>query len=170
MTDESRTREELLDVVRDAPPATSPAARALMQRNRRRDSVAELDLRRLLHRMGYRFRVDHPIRCGSGRPVRPDIVFTRAKIAIFVDGCFWHGCPAHGRRPKSNSHYWEAKIALNRDRDVRQGEALRSHGWHVVRVWEHEPAAEAAARIAAALERRYAAANTERADSAASTD
>jgi DNA mismatch endonuclease (patch repair protein) len=170
MSEESRTREELLDVVRDAPAASSPAARVLMQRNRRRDSAAELELRRSLHRMGYRFRVDHPIRCGHGRPVRPDIVFTRAKVAIFVDGCFWHGCPTHGRQPKRNSYYWQAKIALNRDRDVRQGEALRSDGWHVVRVWEHEPATEAAAHIAVTLERRYAAASTERADSAASTD
>lgn len=135
----------------DAPAPSSPAATALMQRNRRRDSRAELGLRRALHGMGLRYRVDHPIRCGPGRPVRPDVVFTRARVAVFVDGCFWHGCPAHGRTPKSNAGYWEAKIALNRDRDQRQTAALVSHGWQVVRIWEHDPSDVAAAVVAAAV-------------------
>jgi DNA mismatch endonuclease (patch repair protein) len=154
MTEAPRTRRELLDVVRHAPAPSSPAARTQMQRIRRRDSRAELELRRLLHGMGYRFRVDHPIRCGPGRPIRPDVVFTRTEIAVFVDGCFWHGCPAHGRPPKTNAGYWEAKIALNRDRDTRQTRMLRECGWVVLRIWEHELPAAAAARVAQALEGR----------------
>jgi DNA mismatch endonuclease (patch repair protein) len=153
MTAEQRTREQLLQVVRDAPAASTPAARASMQRNRRRDSRAEIQLRSALHQMGLRFRVDHPIRCGPGRPIRPDIVFTKARLAIFVDGCFWHGCPDHGRSPKSNSGYWSAKIALNQDRDRRQTDALAAAGWTVLRVWEHEPANEAAEAIASAWAR-----------------
>jgi DNA mismatch endonuclease (patch repair protein) len=122
-----------------------------MQRNRRRDSRAEVELRRALHRMGLRFRVDSPIRCGVGRPIRPDVVFKGARVAVFVDGCFWHGCPAHGRKPKSNAAYWEAKVALNRDRDERQTAALSSDGWTVVRVWEHDSTDAAAAVVAQAV-------------------
>jgi DNA mismatch endonuclease (patch repair protein) len=153
MTAERRTREQLLQVVRNAPAASTPAARALMQRNRRRDSLAEVQLRSALHRLGLRFRVDHPIRCGPSRPIRPDVVFTKARLAVFVDGCFWHGCPDHGRPPKANSNYWSAKIALNQDRDRRQASVLAAAGWTVLRVWEHEPADEAAQAIAAAWTR-----------------
>ncbi len=153
MTAEQCTREQLLRVVRNAPAASTPAARALMQRNRRRDSLAEVQLRRALHGQGLRFRVDFPIRCGSGRPIRPDIVFTKARLAVFVDGCFWHGCPDHGRRPKANSGYWSAKIALNQDRDRRQTTMLAAAGWTVLRVWEHEPANEAAEAVASAWAR-----------------
>jgi DNA mismatch endonuclease, patch repair protein len=120
MMDEGRRRRELLNVVKNAPGPSSPAARAIMQRNKRRDSVAEMALRSELHRRGLRFRVDFPIRSDPGRPIRPDIVFTRARLAIFVDGCFWHGCEQHGRTPKSNAGYWEAKIELNQERDRRQ--------------------------------------------------
>jgi DNA mismatch endonuclease (patch repair protein) len=70
--------------------------------------------------------------------VRPDIVFTRARIAVFVDGCFWHSCPLHGRAPKSNVAYWTPKLEANRARDVRVDTALASEGWAVVRIWEHE--------------------------------
>jgi DNA mismatch endonuclease (patch repair protein) len=122
-----------------------------MQRNRRRDSQPELAIRSALHRRGLRFRVDFPIRCGSGRPIRPDIVFTRSRVAIFVDGCFWHGCPVHGKPPKSNVGYWDAKIRLNQDRDGRQSEALESDGWVVLRIWEHEPPQRAVSAIEAAL-------------------
>ncbi|HEU4975265.1 MAG TPA: very short patch repair endonuclease [Baekduia sp.] len=154
MTEDARTRDELLVVVREAPAASSPTVRALMQRNRRRDSRAEVQLRRALHAMGLRFRVDHPIRCGRGRPIRADVVFTRARVAVFVDGCFWHGCPQHGRTPKSNTGYWEAKVALNRDRDRRQRAALTADGWKVLRIWEHEPAVEAAKLVSETVRRR----------------
>lgn len=81
--------------------------------------------------------------------MRPDIVFTRLRIAVFVDGCFWHGCPEHGRRTyRRNGHYWEPKITMNRHRDGVQTTALESSGWTVIRVWEHDDPADAAARIA----------------------
>jgi DNA mismatch endonuclease (patch repair protein) len=153
MSRESRSRKELLEVVRNAPAASTPAARAVMQRNRRRDSRAEVQLRSALHRLGLRFRVDYPIRCGPGRPIRPDIVFTKARMVVFVDGCFWHGCPEHGRSPKVNIGYWTAKIALNQDRDRRQTSELMDAGWTVIRVWEHEPAEAAARAIADAWAR-----------------
>lgn len=132
-----RTRE-LLDIVGAPPTPSSAAARTVMRGNRRKDSTPELALRSALHSIGLRFRVDYPIRVAGLRPVRPDVVFTRRHLAVFVDGCFWHGCPAHGRRPSTNSRYWNAKIELNQDRDRRQTEALTDDGWTVVRIWEHD--------------------------------
>jgi DNA mismatch endonuclease (patch repair protein) len=89
-----------------------------------------------------RFRVDHQalpgVRC------RVDIAFTRAKVAVFVDGCFWHACPIHGTLPKSNRDWWSTKLALNTQRDRRNDEALRVAGWRVVRIWEHEQIRQAA--------------------------
>jgi DNA mismatch endonuclease (patch repair protein) len=86
-----------------------------------------------------------------GRHVRPDIVFTRSRVAVFVDGCFWHGCPDHGEIPVANREFWASKIAATRDRDRRQTTALTHAGWTVVRVWEHEPPEEALARVVAAV-------------------
>ena len=138
--------ERLRRIVRDAPGSRSAAARRTMLGNRRRDSKPELRLRSALHVGGLRFRVDLPISVPGRRPIRPDIVFTRARIVVFVDGCFWHGCPTHGRPPRTNSTYWSAKIAINQRRDREQTIALEEAGWTVVRVWEHdEPAAAAAA-------------------------
>lgn len=119
--------------------------------NRRRDSKPELLIRSALHGAGHRFRVDLPIRLPGRRPVRPDVVFTRAKVAVFVDGCFWHGCAEHGRAPRTNSTYWTAKIELNLNRDQVQTEALTRLGWVVVRIWEHEDPDAAVADITAAL-------------------
>lgn len=164
------SRRELLDIVGNPPAASSPAARTVMQRNRRRDSTPELAIRRELHRRGLRFRVDFPIRCGGGRPIRPDIVFTRSRVAVFVDGCFWHGCSSHGKPPKSNAGYWSAKIALNQDRDARQREALESAGWVVLRLWEHEPTDAAASAIEAAILATQAAASSGAVASAPTTD
>lgn len=107
-----------------------------MRANRRRDSKPELLLRSALHREGYRFRADLRLDLQAGR-VRPDIVFTRRKVAIFVDGCFWHGCPLHGRQPKVNDWYWGPKLARNRERDEASNRALLDAGWSVTRVWEH---------------------------------
>jgi DNA mismatch endonuclease (patch repair protein) len=84
--------------------------------------------------------------------VRPDVVFTRSRIAIFVDGCFWHGCPEHGEMPASNREFWEAKIGGTRDRDQRQTAALEHAGWMVLRIWEHESIDEAVQRVRDALE------------------
>jgi DNA mismatch endonuclease (patch repair protein) len=89
-----------------------------------------------LHRLGYRFRKDLRVRTGD-HWTRPDIVFTRLRLAIFVDGCFWHGCPSHGRLPRVNESYWAPKLASNTERDRRNTAALQRDGWIVVRLWEH---------------------------------
>jgi DNA mismatch endonuclease (patch repair protein) len=127
------------------PPASSPAVRRRMQATSRRDTPAEVALRSALHRRGLRFRLHRKI---AGVPrVRPDIVFVSAKVAVFVDGCFWHGCPEHGTLPKSNRDWWTTKLQANAERDQRHSAALRKVGWTVVRVWEHEVPAAAAQRV-----------------------
>lgn len=113
---------------------------------RRANTRPEVELRSVLHRLGMRFRKDLLICAGSTR-ARPDIVFTRRKLAVFVDGCFWHGCPKHSRIPVNNGDYWAPKLQGNIARDRQQAEALRNDGWAVLRVWEHEPLATAAARV-----------------------
>jgi DNA mismatch endonuclease (patch repair protein) len=140
-------------VVATPPPASSGAARQVMIGNRRRDSEPELALRRALHAAGLRYRVDFPIRAAGARPIRPDVVFTRARLAVFLDGCFWHGCRAHGKLPRTNGRYWSAKIATNQARDERQQRTLEQAGWAVLRVWEHDPPDLAAGRVAATLAR-----------------
>ncbi|MGY1719052.1 very short patch repair endonuclease [Blastococcus sp. SYSU DS0552] len=115
-----------------------------MQRMPRRDTGPELALRRELHRRGLRFRTHYP-----GLTGRPDIVFTRARLAVFVDGCFWHCCPEHGTAPKNNASWWAAKLEANVVRDRRQDRELVDRGWTVVRVWEHEVVGEACDRIEA---------------------
>jgi DNA mismatch endonuclease, patch repair protein len=89
------------------------------------------------------------MRCSDGLRVRPDVVFTRAKVVVFVDGCFWHGCPDHGRIPGRNQAYWVPKLERNAKRDLCNAVALRGDGWHVERVWEHEDMQTAADRIVA---------------------
>jgi DNA mismatch endonuclease (patch repair protein) len=118
-----------------------------MRSNRSRDTGPELRLRRELHRLGVRYRLGRRVMLAD-LTVRPDIVFVGRKIAVFVDGCFWHGCPAHGRMPSDPTGYWNAKIDRNRRRDVRVGEALQSAGWTVIRVWEHAAVVETAQSIA----------------------
>jgi DNA mismatch endonuclease (patch repair protein) len=86
--------------------------------------------------------------------VRPDIVFTKRRVAVFVDGCFWHSCPVHGVAPKKNLAYWEPKLAGNRERDARNTQTLVGAGWIVVRVWEHENPQEAFQRVADAVATR----------------
>jgi DNA mismatch endonuclease (patch repair protein) len=123
-----------------------------MQANRRRDTKPELEIRRALHARGLRYRVDLPIRTKHARPIRPDIVFTRARTVVFVDGCFWHGCPIHGRRERiANAEYWRPKIQGNTDRDLVHTRALEAEGWSVLRVWEHTPPEEAVQAILKAL-------------------
>lgn len=131
-------------------PPTSRHATLTMRANRGRDTGPELAIRSALHRAGWRFRVDHPVKVGGIR-TRPDIVFTRRRVAVFVDGCFWHGCPEHMSWPKGNSEFWAQKIAANQDRDLRQTVALQRHGWTVIRVWEHVAVPDAVSIIAAAL-------------------
>src|SRR5690606_18336059 len=129
------------------PDASSPAVRAVMQGNRGRDTTPELRLRSALHRRGHRYRVHYPILLGDGMRVRPDIVFTRRRLVVFVDGCFWHRCPAHGTSPSANSKYWQRKLDSNTTRDAQQTRQLRGAGWRVVRIWEHTPTADAVASI-----------------------
>lgn len=87
----------------------------------------------------------------AGVRTRPDIVFTRRRVVVFVDGCFWHGCALHGSRPKTNGWYWEPKLARNVARDQQQNNALVSAGWRVLRVWEHENLDSAVATVEAVL-------------------
>ncbi len=117
-----------------------------MRANRRVDTAPELALRRLLHAAGLRYRVDFPIEI-AGQWVRPDVVFTRLRLAVFVDGCYWHGCPEHCRIPTANRDYWTAKIERNRARDLRNTAMLAEAGWEVVRAWEHERPEETANRV-----------------------
>ncbi|GAA2282240.1 very short patch repair endonuclease [Actinomadura luteofluorescens] len=116
--------------------ASSPRARAVMRGNRSRDTKPEVQVRKILHANGLRFRVNM-------RPVASirrtaDIVFTRAKVAVFIDGCFWHGCPQHYVAAKTNVAYWENKIKKNRERDEETARALSEAGWTVLRFWSHE--------------------------------
>jgi DNA mismatch endonuclease (patch repair protein) len=137
------------------PHPTSRDVSKRMRANPRRDTKPEVLVRSALQRTGLRFRKDLPIRLPE-RIVRPDIVFTRAKLAVFVDGCFWHRCPEHGNMPRANSYYWRPKLERNVERDEEVNVALREAGWHVLRAWEHEHPASTARRIEAALSRESA--------------
>ena len=131
--------------------ASTPVSRRVMQGNRSRDTRPELAVRRLLHSDGLRYRVAHrPL--GTLRRTA-DIVFTRQRIAIFIDGCFWHGCPDHGQTAtKQNADYWSAKFLRNRARDEETNQLLEAAGWQVLRYWEHEAPVEVAAAVRAAVE------------------
>ncbi|MFG1743651.1 very short patch repair endonuclease [Micromonospora chalcea] len=136
------------------PPAPPPSsASKAMRSNRSADTKPELALRRQLFRRGLRYRVGYRISLPQ-RVVRPDIVFTRRKLAVFVDGCFWHGCALHCRMPSDPSGYWHQKIGRNKARDMAVNEALGAAGWTVVRVWEHESAELSAEAIAVAVRQR----------------
>ncbi|MBB3035756.1 very short patch repair endonuclease [Hoyosella altamirensis] len=130
--------------------APTPGRSRNMAAIKRAGTQPERLVRSALHRMGYRFRKDLPIRTG-GMLIRPDIVFTKAHVAVFIDGCFWHCCPDHGTKPRTNSAYWSPKLARNADRDRRQKQALESAGWTVLRVWEHASVEEACASVVSAL-------------------
>jgi len=123
-----------------------------MQRQARRDTVPELSVRRELHRLGLRYRVDRPV--GPGVRRRADVLFGTAKVAVFVDGCFWHRCPQHATDPRANAQWWRDKLDRNVARDRETDATLAAQGWLVVRVWEHEDAVAAAARIAEAVRAR----------------
>lgn len=133
---------------RNYPTPSSSNVSAVMKGNRKKDTAPELAIRQRLHAMGLRYRVHSPIDL-SGQRVRPDVVFSSSRVAVFIDGCFWHGCPHHGTSPKANSTYWDAKLARNKERDRSNRARLRRAGWTVVRIWEHTDPLEAANRIAA---------------------
>ncbi len=117
-----------------------------MRGNRRTGTKPEVALRSALHAAGHRFRKDYRVDLGTTKP-RPDVVFTRAKVAVFVDGCYWHSCPLHGTKPSTNADYWGPKLARNVERDRAHDDALRRAGWKVVRVWEHAPISEAVTAV-----------------------
>lgn len=108
-----------------------------MKGNKKRDTRPEIVLRSALYRAGLRFRKDFAIRPDDSGTVRVDVAFPRARVAVFVDGCFWHCCPAHGNEPKSNSLYWGPKLSRNVERDRQVDTRLGAAGWRVVRLWEH---------------------------------
>ena len=137
---------------RRVPISTSESVSRRMANTGQRDTPAEMKIRRRLHGMGLRYRVDIPVLKGLRR--RPDIVFNKARVAVFVDGCFWHGCPEHGTWPKRNAAFWRGKIETNRSRDRDTNERLAAAGWKVIRVWEHEDPDEAAERIASVVRDR----------------
>jgi DNA mismatch endonuclease (patch repair protein) len=122
-----------------------------MQANRRSNTKPEVVLRSALHRLGYRYRKDFRLDLG-GIKVRPDIVFTARKLAVFVDGCFWHVCPQHGRQPTTNEWYWTPKLRRNIERDRTVNAALEKSGWSVVRLWEHESLEAAVKAVVVALD------------------
>jgi DNA mismatch endonuclease, patch repair protein len=128
----------------------SPARSRNMAAIRRTDTRPELLLRSALHARGLRFRKDYAVRA-EGRIIRPDVAFTRYRVAVFLDGCFWHGCPEHGRPPKSNNSYWLPKLAKNAQRDVEQTQILTEAGWTVIRLWEHVAIGDAVSAVCDAL-------------------
>jgi DNA mismatch endonuclease (patch repair protein) len=120
-----------------------------MQGNHSRDTKPELALRHALHALGYRYRVHVPPTRSHRR--RADIAFARHRLAVFVDGCFWHGCPDHYLAPSAHGEYWADKIRRNRERDRLTDEEWRAAGWRVLRLWEHLPRHEQVRRVIAAL-------------------
>ncbi|MFY7070452.1 very short patch repair endonuclease [Nocardiopsis changdeensis] len=129
--------------------ALNEGVRKSMRANRGRDTGPELAVRRLVHAAGLRYRV-------SARPLpalrrTADLVFTRRRVAVFVDGCFWHGCPEHHTTARTNAAYWAEKVRANRERDADTDRRLGEAGWTVLRFWEHEEPAAVAERIVAAV-------------------
>ena len=134
--------------------ASSDAVRRQMQANRSRDTRPELALRSQVHQLGLRYRV-------ATRPLpsirrTADLVFTRARVAVFVDGCFWHGCPDHHRPSQRNEEFWRTKINGNRERDAETDKLLEDAGWAAIRIWEHEKPELASQRVRAVVRARQA--------------
>ncbi|WP_432120652.1 very short patch repair endonuclease [Streptomyces sp. S1] len=123
-----------------------------MSRQGSRDTAQELAVRRLLHASGLRYRVNVPVPGMTRRTI--DIAFGPAKVAVFLDGCFWHGCPQHATQPKSNAEWWRTKLDKNMARDRETTEHLEALGWTVLRFWEHAPTGEISATVRAAVDRR----------------
>jgi DNA mismatch endonuclease (patch repair protein) len=132
------------------PVPSSASVSATMRANRKRDTRPELGLRSQLHRLGYRFRVNFGVRV-QNKLVRPDIVFTKARIAVFVDGCYWHSCSKHGTTPRLNTDYWGPKLERNVSRDREVNGLLTSSGWRVIRIWEHLAVDDAIAQVEGVL-------------------
>ncbi len=131
----------------EAGPALSTKVRRQMQAQRVRDTGPELAIRRLLHQAGLRYRVDVAPVVGLRR--KADIVFPRQRVAVFVDGCFWHSCPIHATSPTNNAEWWATKLTRTVARDRETDRLLSENGWRTLRVWEHESPIEAAAQVMA---------------------
>lgn len=142
-------RHDHVSSSRYTPPATDAATRSRMQATRSTNSRAEMALRSALHRRGLRFRLHRALL--ENKRYRADIVFPRHRVAIFVDGCFWHSCPLHGTRAKAHREWWDWKLERNRNRDEFTNKALVERGWTVVRVWEHDDPVRASEQIAELL-------------------
>ncbi|MEM1452295.1 MAG: very short patch repair endonuclease [Planctomycetota bacterium] len=136
------------------PPPSSEDASIRMRATGRRDTACELLVRRQLHARGLRYRIDHPLHFNRRR--RADIVFVRERLAVFIDGCFWHSCPEHGTVPRANRSWWEAKLARNRERDADTIRRLGDSGWLGLRFWEHEDPSGVADQIEQAVRSRRA--------------
>lgn len=128
---------------------SADAVRRRMQATKRRDTAPEMALRRELHRRGLRYRVDMPLPGIARR--RADVLFSRKRVVVFVDGCFWHSCPQHATVARTNAQFWADKLARNVGRDRDTDERLQRNGWTVIRVWEHEDPVAAADRVQRAL-------------------
>lgn len=134
------------------PQSTSAAVTARMTGNKSSDTKPEVVFRSLLHRRGYRFKKNLRIETGSRR-CRPDVVFPKEQVAVFIDGCFWHACPEHGRIPTGkNGEYWRTKFSRNEERDRLDSAELQKIGWKVLRFWEHEDPDQAALKTIEVLE------------------
>lgn len=132
---------------RHYPWPSSALATAVMRANRKTGTEPEVVVRSELHRLGLRFRKNHRLRVGD-LTTCPDIVFPRTRVAVYIDGCFWHQCPLHGNIPMRNTWYWMPKLRRNVERDLRTTDRLRSEGWAVLRFWEHQRPQECALAIA----------------------
>lgn len=122
-----------------------------MRRQASKDTGVELAVRRLLHAAGLRYRIEYPV---PGMPRRRiDVAFPKAKVAVLIDGCFWHGCPQHATQPKANAEWWRRKLDRNMARDRETTDHLTAAGWTVLRFWEHRPPGEVAAAVQAAVDR-----------------
>jgi DNA mismatch endonuclease (patch repair protein) len=134
---------------RAKPAASTPGVAARMSKQARAHTAPETTLRKLLHAAGLRYRVGLPVPGLKRRTI--DVAFTKAKVAVFVDGCFWHSCPQHATFPAANKDWWAEKLAGNVARDAATTAHLEALGWRVIRVWEHEAPSEVAARVETAL-------------------
>jgi DNA mismatch endonuclease, patch repair protein len=133
----------------ERPQPSDPGVSVRMRAQAEHDTRPEVALRRLLHAAGLRYRLHRPVP-GTRREI--DIAFVGPRLAVFVDGCFWHGCPDHGSVPRANAEWWAAKLAANCDRDRDTTRRLTESGWRVLRIWEHETAVAAATHVFAAID------------------
>ncbi|MFB7899532.1 very short patch repair endonuclease [Streptomyces xiamenensis] len=136
------------------PVPSSAAVSSRMSRQASRDTGPEMAIRRLLHATGHRYRLHRKVPGMARRTI--DIAFPGPKVAVFVDGCFWHGCPQHATQPGANKDWWRRKLDKNIDRDRETTERLSAEGWTVLRFWEHESPEAVARRVAVAVELKKA--------------